>query len=164
MSNHAYEQHSNIHTILCCSLPWHDKSLESDAYPRPLIHLRHAMARVVAKPDENTTAHVIGLCDLSCQQKSRQMPMCPKCHTDDKRYFQIKPGGVANSARNCAEHAPCTNLCGLRASDVKAKGKALSEVAKNLEKAKADANRHFHTDIFVRFLLCGMHCMSHSTQ
>ena len=45
----------------------------------------------------NDTSHVVGLCDLSCQKKFRQMPMCHKCHEDDRQYFQMKPGdGLIN--------------------------------------------------------------------
>ena len=44
------------------------------------------------KPDENTAAHVVGLCDSVCEEYFLRMPMCHKCHLDDRQYFIIKPG------------------------------------------------------------------------
>ena len=50
-----------------------------------------------SKPDESTTAHVIGFCKDSCPVDFRCMPICPKCGSDRKRDHVKKPGeGLAS--------------------------------------------------------------------
>lgn len=50
-----------------------------------------------AAPKPDDTTHIVGLCDSVCEKYFRHMPMCHKCHQDDRTYFQIKPGeGLIN--------------------------------------------------------------------
>ena len=60
------------------------------------------------------TAHVVGLCDLICQKKFRQMPMCHTCHGDDRAYFQIKPGEGLINVQSIQQSVPfVTAFCKL---------------------------------------------------
>ena len=89
------------------------------------------------KPDENTTAHVVGLCDSVCEKYFLRMPMCHKCHMDDREYFCIKPGeGLVNS-NALVQSSHIVSLClNLEAHLLKTTGAARKELVENLEKRK----------------------------
>ena len=108
-----------------------------------------------SKPDKNTAAHIIGLCDSACERSFRQMPFCHKCYGDDRQYFQIKPGeGLVNPSA-MLQVTPLVNSCvDLKSQISKASGAARKELEKELEKVQSSAAIELERDTCLPNLWC----------
>ena len=95
--------------------------------------------RVTEKPDENTTAHVVGLCGSACFNFFRLMPVCSKCKSDSNNEHVKKPGdGLPNPAAIMLMGFHTQSILKIESQMHQSKGLELQELQRRLRGETAE--------------------------